>query len=120
MGLKEEILAQSDLGFVEVAVPEWGGTTVRLAAMSAAVRDQFELSTYQDAEAAKKAGGHSTNVRARMAVFSIVDDTGELVFKEADIPALGKKSAKALDRIYDAAKKLNGYSEAEAKELEKN
>lgn len=120
MATKEEILALEDLGFIEVPVPEWGGKVMRLKAMSGATRDQFELSTFQDSEAAKKAGGHSTNVRARMAVFSLVNEEGALLFTEADIPALGAKSAKALDRIYDAAQKLNGYTRAEAEKLEKN
>ncbi len=120
MSTKEEILAQEDLGFAEVTVPEWGGKVVRLKAMSGAVRDQFELCVHQDAEAAKKEGRHARNVRARMAVFSIVDESGALMFTESDIPALGEKSAKALDRIYDATLALNKYSAADAEKIEKN
>ena len=120
MGTKEDILAQADLGFAEVAVPEWGGKVVRLKEMSGAVRDAFETSAFIEREAAKKEGRNPKNVRARMAVFSIVDEAGALVFTEADIPALSEKSGKALDRIWDKAQELNRLSAAEAKEVEKN
>lgn len=120
MATKEEILAREDLGYAEVLVPEWGGAVVRLKEMSGAVRDAFETAAFLEREAAKKEGRNPRNVRARMAVFSIVDPKGALVFDETDIPALSQKSGKALDRIWDKAQELNKLSAAEAKEVEKN
>lgn len=116
---KEELLARDDLGYVEVDVPEWGGK-VRLKAMSGAVRDAYETAVFVEREAARKEGRNARNVRARMAVYSIVDDKGVLLFSESEIAALGEKSSKALDRIFDAASELNGFNQAEKKALEKN
>lgn len=120
MATKEEILGQSDLAFVEVALPEWGGMVVRLKEMSGAVRDAFETSVHLEREAAKAERRNVRDVRARKAVYSIVDDAGAFLFTEADIPALSAKSGKALDRIWDAAEKLNKLTAAEIEEVKKN
>lgn len=120
MGVKEEILAAGDLATTEVAVPEWGGKVLRVKEMSGAVRDAFETSAFRERELAKTENRNPRNVRARMAVFSIVEDDGRLMFGEADIPALSDKSGKALDRIWDAAQALNKLTAAELKDVEKN
>lgn len=119
-GLKEELLGLEDREIVEVEVKQWGGRKIRIASMTAADRDQFELQNYEEVETAKKENRRSRNVRARMLVMCIVDEKGERVFSEADIEALGKKSAVALDRLYGVAQRLNGYSLKDVKELEKN
>lgn len=116
MGLKEEILALADRPAEEVEVPEWGGRKVRIMAMSAADRDSYEL----DAYLARKAGATPRNVRAKLVARCLVDAAGERVFTDDDIEALGKKSAKALDRLYDASVRLNALSEVEQKAVEGN
>lgn len=120
MGLREEILGQDDLPSRAVAVPEWGGREVRVKSMTGAERDAYELDIYAEREAAKKESRKPRNVRARLLVRCLVGEDGKLLFGEADIEALGAKSAAALDRLYDVARTLNGYSEADAKALEKN
>ena len=42
------------------------------------------------------------------------------MFSEKDITALGKKSAAALDRIYEASQKLNRLTDGDVDELAKN
>lgn len=116
MGLAEEILGLDDRKVVEVEVPEWGGRQIRVATMTAADRDLYELEIYED----KKAGRGVTNVRARMVARCVVDAQGERVFSEAQVAALGRKNAKALDRLYDAATRVNGLSAADQEALEKN
>lgn len=116
MGLKEEILGLVDRPVVEVEVPEWGGRKVRIIAMTAADRDLWELEAYLE----RKQGPSAKNVRAKLVARCLVDDAGERVFGEGDIEALGRKSAKALDRLYDAARKANGLTSAEVKEIEGN
>lgn len=120
MGLKEELLGLEDREIVEVEVKQWGGRKVRVAAMSAAERDQYELESYEEAELAKKEGRRVRNVRARMLVQCLVDELGQRIFTTADIDALGGKSAAALDRLYSVAQRLNGYSLKDVKDLEKN
>ena len=116
MTLREEILALADRAVVEVAVPEWGGRTLRLAALSAADRDAYELERFEQ----RKAGGLPVNVRAALVGRCVVDENMQRVFTEADLVALGQKNGKALDRLYDAALRLNVYTEAEQKAIEGN
>lgn len=116
MGLKEEILGLDDRKVEEVEVKEWGGLKVRVAAMSAADRDAWEIGAYEE----RKSAGRLQNVRAKLVARCLVDDKGERVFSDADIEALGRKSAAALDRLYDVAQRLNALSTAAMKEIEGN
>jgi hypothetical protein len=45
---------------------------------------------------------------------------GKRLFTDADAPVLGEKLAPALDRIFEAASKLNRLSKEDVEELEKN
>lgn len=113
---KEAILAASDLRFETVAVPEWGGE-VRIRAWNGTARDEYEQSLVLDRDEKSK---NIRNVRARIVAFSVVGEDGELLFSAADIEALGKKSAKALDRVFEKVQKLNALSDQDVEALEKN
>ena len=111
---KDQILScATDLPTEEVQVPEWGGS-VFVRTMSGIERDSFEQSILD----AKKTG--LVNVRARLAVRVVCDSSGARIFDDADAAALGKKSGKALDRIFDVAQRLSGIGAKEVAELEKN
>ena len=60
------------------------------------------------------------NLRAKLIVLTVVGDMGEKLFTEADIEAIGGKSAKALDRIFMVAQRINGIGQKEVEELTKN
>lgn len=113
-GLKrEEILAQAKAAPVWVDVPEWkGGVYVR--EISASARDRFESTMVESAGPERLA-----NVRARFVALVACDEAGQALFAEADVAALGELSAKALDRIFDAGRKLNGML-SDAEDVEKN
>jgi hypothetical protein len=120
---KAAILAATDLGHEDVAVPEWGGT-VRIRVLSGAERDAFESSFATPAMvAAIRARGPAAvneNMRARLVAYAAVGEDGKRLFTdEADLVALGAKSALALDRVFAVAKKLNGMSQADMEEIEK-
>ncbi len=108
---KEQILAAQDLPTEDVSVPEWGGT-VRVRGMTGSERDAWELLQLDDKKPA--------DIRATLLAFTIVDEKGALVFQPEEISALGKKSAKALQRVFRVAQKLSRITEADVKELEKN
>lgn len=113
---KEAILASDDLPKETVAVPEWGGDVI-VRSMTGSERDSFEQAVYGGKTANLK------NVRARLCALTMVDDNGERLFpsaESADLDALGKKSAKALDRVFAAAKDLNGLSEKDVDDLAGN
>ena len=107
---RDQILGADDLGLVEVEVPEWGGS-VKLRVMRGVERDAFEVRMVSE---------DRVNVRARLAALSIVDDAGARLFEDGDIEALGQKNAKALNRVFERAMALNGFTEADVETLEGN
>lgn len=120
---RDEILEADDLETEDVPVPEWAPKTaknrddykVRLRMLTATDRDKFEASTVETKGGKQKQ--NLANFRARLVSLCIINDNGEVMFNPADIPALGKKSAKALGRVFDACQKLNGFTEADVEEL---
>ena len=114
---REEILGASDLPTATVAVPEWGGEVI-VKTMMAAERDAWEAANVKGR--GKHARLEMVNIRARLAAATVVDEAGALLFKQADVEALGAKSAAAVDRIFAVAMTLNGLSDKDLEELEKN
>ena len=114
---KDQILGADDRDSVEVEVPEWGGA-VRIAAMTAAERDAFEASMIDGK--GKSDAKRLQNFRARFVASCIVDDDGNRLFSDKDIVALGKKSSAPISRLFDDCRKLNGMTDEDVEELEKN
>jgi hypothetical protein len=114
---KEQILTADDLVKEEVSVPEWGGS-VFVTTMTAKDRDAFESSLFETK--GKETKQNLTNMRARLAAMTIVDENGKRVFDINDMDALGQKAAPALNRIFDVAKRLNGIGQEAEAELTKN
>ena len=111
---KEQILKADDSKTIELDVPEWGGT-VMIGTMSGFARDQFEAAIL-----GKNGGANTTNIRAKLAASTLIDEEGNLLFTAKDVAALGKKSAAALDRVFEAAQKLNRISDTDVEDLAKN
>ena len=110
---KKDILGKDDLKVEIVEVPEWGGS-IRVSTMSAFARDRFE------ANIAKQGGGIDThNIRAKLAIATIVDEENKPLFNESDIEKLGNKSCAALDRVFAAAQRLNLITDKEVETLAK-
>ena len=111
---KKQILEAVDLKTVKVSVPEWNGE-VFVRTLSGAERDSFEQSIFGEDRKMDM-----DNVRAKLCALAIVDEKGNRVFDESDVIALGKKSGRALDRIYGVAQTLNGIGEGDIEKLVKN
>jgi len=107
MSLKDEILAMDDLRTEQVEVPEWG-RTVTLRQLTNEAMDEFI-----DAVMAGRddSSVRITGLKAQLLVASIIDDNGELVFGPDDVPALQRKSAAALNRLFEVAQRLNNLGE---------
>jgi hypothetical protein len=114
---KEQILRADDLVTQEVDVPEWNGR-VFVRTMTGTERDAFEQAMIDGR--GKDVKLNMTNVRARLCGVTIVNEKGARLFSDKDINALGAKSAKALDKIYAVAQKLNGLTAEDVEELAKN
>ena len=97
---KDAILAADDLPRETVNIPEWGGE-VLVRTMSGTDRDAFEASLLEK-------DGRMENVRARLVALTLCDLQGDRLFNDSEIAALGRKSARALDRVFSVAQRLNG------------
>ncbi len=114
---KEAILAVDDVHFEDVSVPEWGGM-VRVKSLTGSERDGLEASMIEGK--GKNANVNLANLRAKLVARSIVDGEGNRIFEDADIAALGRKSASALNRVYEVAQRLSGITQEDVDELTKN
>jgi len=110
---RDDILNADDIKTEKVEVPEWGGD-VFIRTMSAKEGDDFGASLIEG----KKT--NLSNVRAKFCALVIVDDKGKTLFSEKDVRALGKKSSRALERIFTAAQKLNGMTPEDVEDMVKN
>ncbi len=111
---KNDILDIDDTESETVNVPEWGGD-VLVSVMTGFSRDSFEASLV-----GKKGGENLSNIRAKLAAYTLIDEKGEQLFSEKDIARLGKKSGSALNRVYEVAIRINKISDADVDELAKN
>ena len=98
---KDQILGAKDLKKKKVKIPEWGDE-VYVSEMSGFMRSQFEFAFTGDTkEWAKK------NVAGLYAVYSVVEENGDLMFSPDDVEDLMKKNGRALDIISQESEKLN-------------
>ncbi|MBU2685756.1 MAG: hypothetical protein KKF27_21150 [Gammaproteobacteria bacterium] len=112
--LTREDIINSDSGMEieEVPVPEFGGI-VRVKTLTARERDEWENLAYIKLKDMR-------NMRASLVSKTAVDEKGKLLFTEEDVIVIGNKSAKAIDRIFTVAQKLNGLGPQNVEELTKN
>jgi len=111
---RDQVDNADDLPYEDVPVPEWGGT-VRLRTLTGAERDAFEASVVSQNGTNRRV--NLKNVRARLVGLSLVDEEGNRLYADADVPKLGKKSAKVLDRLFSKAQKLSGLTDDDVEEL---
>jgi len=114
---KSDILKADDLKMEEVEIPEWNGS-VFVTELTGDARDEFEQYLAQLEE--KRQEGNFMHLRAALAAATIVDEKKERMFTFNEIKQLGKKNGKALDRIFEAANKLNKVFGTERESVEKN
>lgn len=107
---REIFLQKRDLPRREVRVPELGGS-VHVRTMTAGERDRFELSTHQADRA---------DIRARVVAYSACDESGALLFSEADVPALAALPFPTLQPLFEAGLELNKFSTDDIDAAEKN
>jgi len=110
---KADIIAASDLKREEVDVPEWGGK-VLVTSFSADAKDAIEYKLYN---MTNKSG---IGIRAAYVGLALVDEFGQRLFTDEEIPILGTKFAGAVDRVFEVVSKLNKISQADLDDLEKN
>ena len=121
MGLltKEQILAADRKRTVDVTVKEWGGT-VPLQELSASDRDMWENESFLMSSDGSGAKFNPKHARARLVVRCIVDGQGRRMFSDDEVASIGSLSASTMQKLVNAARKLNAISDEDIKELEGN
>lgn len=114
---REALLAAPDVPVEDLYVPEFGGY-VRVKGLTAAERDDYEFSLVKTK--GKNVEQNFANARARLVALAVVDSQGQRLFSDRDVALLGTKSAVALTRIWDVARRLAGMSEEDVEELTGN
>lgn len=112
---RDQILDAKDFNTKEIDVPEWGGS-VFIRVMSGSQRDAWEADVMKASEAKS-----FENMRAKLLARVLCDEKGDCLFNsDEDITALGAKSGVVLQRLFEAATKLNAISKEAQDELVKN
>jgi hypothetical protein len=108
---KEQILEADDLQIEKVETPEWGGH-VFVRSLNADESYAYNKSNLNESGEVK-----DKNFIVEYCSFVMCNSKGERIFTSEDVERLGKKNTKALVRVYEVGKKLNGD---DIEELEKN
>ena len=114
---RDAILQAQDLPTERVSVPEWSGECL-VRALTGAERDAFEQSIVE--QRGKSTRMNLSNLRAKLVALTVVDEEGNRIFSDSDAKLLGKKSALALNRVFEVAQKLSGLTSEDVEELTKN
>lgn len=115
---REEILALSDMQSETVTVPEWKGASFVVRGLTGEERDAFEASCVQ--KRGRKTEVDTRNLRAKLVVRACHNADGTRVFTDEDAPALGRKSAAAINRLFEVAARLSGITDDDLEELAGN
>lgn len=130
--IRELILEADDASSEDVPCPEWAHSgwdgTVKVRGLTGAERDAFEASCQQlrkhrndRGKEVREAVPVLDNVRAKLLVKCALDpDDGTRLFTDQDANALGEKSGKVLDRLYEVAARLSGLSDEDLEDLAGN
>src|SRR5512146_521473 len=111
---KSDILAVRDIETETVAVPEWGGE-VLVSGLTGKERDEFEASVVEMRGKSTKVD--MSNIRAKLCAIAIHDEEGKRMWDEDEVDELGKKSARALQRVFEVAQRLSGLSDGDVESL---
>ncbi len=112
---REQIDAQNDLEPIEFEVPEWDGS-VYLIPISATDRARLENVSINDS----KADNRKVDQRSMLCAMSIVNAEGKRLYQDNEVAILGKRNARALDRIMDKVMELSGMRQQDFEDAAKN
>jgi hypothetical protein len=111
---RAEILSKCALKKETVRVDEWGGDVV-VSEMTGERRDKWEQSLSD-----KDKSGRLISPRAKMVLFSVTDEEGNMLFNENDLEAVGRLSSASLDKICNASLALNCLRPEDVEQASKN
>jgi hypothetical protein len=116
---RDEILALDDILEELVTVPEWRGSQYLVRGLMGDQRDDYEASCIKGR--GRKQEVNLRNARAKLVTLTTYTPDGKArVFQDGDAEELGRKSAAALQRLFEPAARLSGLTEDDMEELAKN
>jgi hypothetical protein len=122
--LRDAILSKEDVVIEPLVIPEWGGITVYVRTMSSGDQGKFRAQSMRKIPTADpnvtKEEFDDRFFTEKLAVYTVCDEEGNLVFTPEDIPELAKKSAVVMQRIFEVAARLNGLREKDVEAAAKN
>lgn len=114
---RDSILSADDFSYEIVEVPEWGGS-VRIRGLSGEERDQLEARMVRvQGQKTELNTDAFRNFRAAFLAMSIVDQDGKRLFTDRDVEALGRKSSRAVQRVFNACQKLSAFTDEDIAEI---
>lgn len=134
---REDILKAEDLLIEFVKTPEWAPKGhanpdefgVYARGLTGTDRDAFEMAMLEQRRVTSATTGRKKevqvinlqNLRAKLVVRGAVDtadpDTAQPIFSPEDVTALGRKSALALNRVYQKIRELSGLTDEDVDEM---
>lgn len=99
--LRKRLLGANDIKVEPIEIPAWGGTYY-LRVISGKARESFEEAYSQE---------KMKNFRLRFLVLTLCDQEGKPILSDADMDALGERSSVEINRVFDAAWKLNAFTQ---------
>lgn len=104
-----DILDADDIRSEYVEVPEWGGT-VKVVGLTGEQRNK--VGALMRVEAKKTSEDDALAFfQMRIVAAAMVDEDGKRLFSQNDVVKLAKKSAGAIQRVYEVAAKLAGIGD---------
>ena len=108
---RSQIIAAVDVVIEKVETPEWGGS-VFVKSLTGAEKSAFEGEVVSTS--GKDVKVKTKDIRAKLLVKTICDKAGVRLFKDADVPEIGKKNSAVLERLFDVSQRLSGLTGVEA------
>jgi hypothetical protein len=114
---KGDIFNVRDRATEPVDVPEWGGR-VWVRTLTSAERDEYEAGMVRVVKG--KAEPNVANARARFVALVCCDEQGQRLFDDDDAGQLGDRGSPAIDRIFEAGKRLNRMNAGDVEDAKGN
>jgi hypothetical protein len=111
---REQILSATSLAREEVQVPQWGGS-VWIRTLTALDRGRYDESFLDEDRKVKNTS--LADMKIRLVALCACDESGQALFTEADIAALGQTGADAVDACFDVASRLNAIGKKDQDDL---
>lgn len=114
MTLREQILSKRECRRESIQIDGWE-FPVFVKVMTGTERDQWEIWW----DELRKGDGRK-HFRASLLIFTVVDADGAAVFQRTDLDAVGQLPSPAVERLHEAAFRLNRLGKEAAESAEGN